>query len=151
MRQIKTIFIPFCYTCHMIILSLIIILNSIGAAISLYILRQKTTKQKLVCIIGKDCNEVVTSKYASFFGIPNELMGLGYYVFFVTISLLIQTHITTLFSIPLSEVRMLAAFGSLLFSLYLTYLQLFVLKKFCEYCLAINIVNLLLFLLLFLS
>lgn len=127
---------------------LILILALAGLAVSFHINRKKRKKEKLVCFIGQDCDKVINSRYAETFGIDNQLLGMVYYsgiaIFAATTvgGLAWPVFIFTLFK--------LATIGSALFSFYLIYIQAFVLKEWCEWCLVSAVLSILIFLINFL-
>jgi Predicted membrane protein len=86
----------------------------------------------LVCSVGS-CETVQTSKWATFLGFPVGAWGVGYYIAVFVIS-------TAGLSAALSEnstvSRVLVGmtgFG-MLFSIWLTYLELFVIHAICQWC-----------------
>ena len=121
-------------------------LSILGFAISWWIWYKKGRKQKLVCVIGEDCDKVIRSKYAVTFGIENTILGMLYYVFVFVVSL---GHIYAPAFVVLSSVfliKIIISGAAALFSVYLVYIQLAVLKEWCEYCLASAAVTLAIFL-----
>ena len=121
----------------------LIILSLIGFLISFYIFYTKKNDKKMYCIVGENCDEVVKSKYGKTFGIENTMPGMLYYgfVFFYGIASLTNQNIFKGTIIYYSIV--IAGIGSVLFSIYLTAVQAFVLKKWCEYCIVSSISSLL--------
>ncbi len=101
-------------------------LSFIGLAISLYLLYGQKADKKLVCLIGHDCDEVVKSAYGKTFGFENTIIGVVYYGGMLIVSL---------FSLPLPSL-LLAIPAALagIFSVYLIYVQAFVMRKWCDYC-----------------
>lgn len=105
----------------------------IGFVIAAYIRHKKRSNEHLVCHIGSDCSAVVHSDFSKFFGIPVELLGMGYY------ALTALGHATfiafpgflpdwsPLFLLSLSLI-------GFLFSAYLIFIQAFVLKQWCTWC-----------------
>ena len=86
----------------------------------------------LVCAVGS-CETVQTSKWATFLGFPVGGWGVAYYVAVLAVSL-------AGLSPALSERRAVSqilvamtGFG-VLFSLWLTYLELFVIHAVCQWC-----------------
>ena len=86
----------------------------------------------LVCAVGS-CETVQTSKWATFLGFPVGGWGVAYYVAVFALSI-------TGLSAALSESRGVSlllvgmtGFG-VLFSLWLTYLELFVIHAICQWC-----------------
>ncbi len=123
---------------------LLLALALLGFLVSLFIFFKRKYKEKLVCILGKDCGKVLYSKFSRQFGISNEIVGLFYYTA-VFISTLILIAIPTLVTIPVLWTQAIGIGLAALFSIYLIFLQLFVIKELCEYCLIVNIINILLF------
>lgn len=114
---------------------LITILAILGFFLSLHIYRKISRKEKIVCVIGKDCDKVLKSKFGKTFGIDNTLLGMAYYVvvFILAFGILI---FPTILDINLFNTAFLVLLtGAAAFSLYLTIIQLFILKELCEYCL----------------
>jgi len=124
---------------------LTLILAFVGFILAYYIWKKKSGKEKLVCIIGKDCDKVIGSKYARTLGIDNTILGTVYFAFVFILSLI---YLVFPFA---SEINFLSI-GSLiitgaaaLFSFYLAIVQVFILKELCEYCLASSFLSVLIF------
>lgn len=104
--------------------------------------RYVNTGKKMYCLMGEDCSLVVGSKYGRHFGIKNELTGIAYYLSIVAygvLSYFIQIpNILTNFILVISTI-------SVIFSFYLLFLQAFVLKKFCSWCLIAILINIVIF------
>lgn len=86
----------------------------------------------LACAVGS-CETVQTSKWATFLGFPVAMWGVGYYVAVLVIS------IAGLMP-PLADRRNVSQLlvgitgVGMLFSLWLTYLELFVIDAICQWC-----------------
>ena len=121
----------------------LIILSIIGFAVSFYIYYSKKYNKHMYCIIGKDCDAVVYSKYGKTFGIENTIPGMLYYVliFIYGIAIISNRNIFKDNTIYYSIVG--ASIASVLFSVYLAGVQAFVLKKWCEYCIISSISSIL--------
>ena len=125
------------------------ILALVGLADTLYLLYKKLKHEKLVCFFEDHCNNVSKSKYGYFFGFPNEFLGVGFYLFVLSSFVLSLFGITTILGIPLFSLLLLAVILASLASLYLLFVQAFILKEWCEWCVLSAFVNfLILFLLL---
>jgi uncharacterized membrane protein len=86
----------------------------------------------LACAVGS-CETVQTSRWAVFLGFPVGGWGVGYYIVVLALGLAGLTP-RLADSVPLSRVLVgLTTFG-LLFSLWLTYLELFVIHAICMWC-----------------
>ena len=128
----------------------LIILSVIGFAASFYIYHSKKYNKTLYCPIGKDCDAVVKSKYGKTFGVENTVPGMLYHVliFIYGIDMILNRNIFKYNIIYYSLV--IASIGSVLFSVYLTAVQAFVLKKWCEYCIVSSIASVLILIILIL-
>lgn len=102
----------------------------VGLADAIYLTVQHVTGQSVRCTIVSGCSEVLSSSYASFNGIPLALIGAVAY--FTVFSLAILAA----FGYPFVR-RLLAVMVGLMFltTLWLLYLQAFVIGHFCQFCL----------------
>jgi len=126
----------------------LIILSVIGFAVSFYIYYSKKHDKHLYCVIGHDCDIVVHSKYGKTFGIENTIPGMFYFLiiffygFFIVLNRnIFKESIIYYFIVGIS-------LASVLFSIYLVFVQAFVLKKWCDYCVISTIVSLLILIIL---
>lgn len=90
-----------------------------------------------------DCGQVLRSQYAVVFGIPLALLGFIFYFLETYIALFVfitNKRAGKLFLLLLS-------LGGFLFSLYLVFLQLFVIKAICLYCMGSALLSTLFFVL----
>lgn len=111
-----------------IIFSLIAI-ASIGMIDAVY-LTVKHYEGSIDCSIISGCQEVLGSSYSEFMGIPLALMGVAYYLSIIFLSLL---FIDSENKYALLGLKYIPSFG-FLFSLWLVYLQIFVIGSICQYC-----------------
>jgi uncharacterized membrane protein len=106
------------------------LLSLVGLADALYLTIEHVTGQSVRCTIVSGCSEVLSSPYAVMAGIP--LAAIGAAAYFTVFSL----AILTLFGYPkvgmLLTALVITMFGV---SLWLIYLQAFVIREFCQYCL----------------
>ena len=109
---------------------LIALLSLVGLGDAIYLTVQDLTGQNLRCTIISGCSEVLGSKYAHLGSIPLATVGAAAY--FAVFSLAILAVFGYSFVRPL-----LAVLVGLMFltSLWLFYLQAFVIHHFCQYCL----------------
>ena len=86
------------------------------------------------CTCAGGCETVNTSPYSTIAGIPIALIGLGAYLVIGALAF------ASTRDWPISEPAPLAVFGlsliGVLYSLYLTYLELFVIRAICPWCVA---------------
>lgn len=121
---------------------IILVLAFLGIADSWYLAQSAMTGAPLVCDIGSldGCNTVAQSEYSRVFGIPLALYGVGFYGFIFVLGAFLLTNNVRRFylgAVALSGAGVVA-------SLYFLYLQLFVIKATCIYCLASLVISVLL-------
>lgn len=108
---------------------IIIVLSVLGLAISAYLtFLYLNNKNVAFCVTGSDCDVVRESIYAKFLGIPVSVVGIVGYsgiILFSLISLTKKSKWLLLYILSL---------GGFAFSVYLTYLELFVIKAICSFC-----------------
>lgn len=115
-----------------------------GTLLTFYIWARKRRGEKLICLLGDNCNEVVYSQYSVTLGIKNEVLGLAYYAFIAfaaSVFLVMPERVDSWMQVGLLLVTGCAA----AFSLYLTAIQGFVIRKWCEWCLISTLLSLLIF------
>ncbi|PKL36474.1 hypothetical protein CVV38_01035 [Candidatus Peregrinibacteria bacterium HGW-Peregrinibacteria-1] len=93
------------------------------------------------CNIFSGCDVVTTSEYSEVFGVPLALFGAGYYL---AVFLLAVFYLDRKKLIALNLIRLATVFGFLM-SIWLVYLQIFVIGAICEYCMLSAISSTLLF------
>ena len=112
--------------------ALLFTLSAIGISETSYLLQKRRAQEKPHCVIGGECHKVLESKYNNILGIPNEVLGL---LFYVAISVL--TSLLVIGVGPLVLWRALSRIFILsgaLFSLVLTYIQWRIIKVWCFWC-----------------
>ena len=105
-------------------------ISLVGLGDAIYLTIQDLTGQNLRCTIITGCAEVLGSKYAHVGPLP--LASLGAAAYFTFFSLAILAVFDYSFARPLIAVLVAIMF---LTTLWLTYLQAFVIHHFCQYCL----------------
>jgi uncharacterized membrane protein len=108
---------------------LIIILSVLGMAIMAYLTYLKFTSGKSsFCDIGEglSCSAVNQSVYSTFLGIPVAILG---FIYFAAVSGIIFNGVTGAYPLIL-----IMTAASLVFSLYLSYAEVFLLKTVCVLC-----------------
>ncbi|HEU4507381.1 MAG TPA: vitamin K epoxide reductase family protein [Pyrinomonadaceae bacterium] len=106
------------------------ILSLIGLADALYLTIQHVTGNSLQCTIISGCSEVLSSRYAEVAGVP--LAAIGAAAYFSVFSLATLAAFGYRIAGTLLTILVAAMF---LVSLWLIYLQAFVIRQFCQYCL----------------
>jgi|SRR3989344_544084 len=82
------------------------------------------------CAFFQGCDVVTTSEYAAIFGISIALLGAIYYLSLLILSIIYLDTKNPRFI----KIGAVIAGGGFLFSLWLIYLQIFVLNALCLYC-----------------
>ena len=112
-----------------------------GFCVSVNIYDTKQSGKQLVCPTGSDCNAVVNSRYAKFFGISLEKWGMAYFAF-ITLAYLAMIFSGDLFTSNMITVVVLLSVVAGLFSSYLLFIQAFVLNKWCMWCILTAMISL---------
>ncbi|MDQ3585463.1 MAG: vitamin K epoxide reductase family protein [Acidobacteriota bacterium] len=110
-----------------------------GLADALYLTVEHLTGRSVRCIVTTGCSEVLSSAYATIGGVP--LAAFGAAAYFTAFSL------ATLAAFDYASARAplaLLVAVMFVFSLWLLYVQAFVLHAFCQYCLLSALVTTLL-------
>ena len=114
--------------------TILIIFGAIGFMVSAYILYSKKFDKPLYCPIGENCDNVVKSKYGKTFGIDNTIPGMGFYLLIIIYGIMLLLNRNLFKETVIHYVIVGISVGSVLFSLYLVYVQKFILKEWCIYC-----------------
>jgi uncharacterized membrane protein len=115
------------------------LLGLLGLADALYLTINHLTGQTARCTVTGGCNEVLGSAYATIGGVPVAALGaLAYFTVFSLATL-------ALFGYRLAGRLLAMLVGLMLLStLWLLFVQAFILHKYCEYCLFSAAITLLL-------
>jgi uncharacterized membrane protein len=106
-------------------------LAGLGFLVALYLAITKLlTAPALFCAPGGGCDIVQSSKWATFFGVPTAAWGALVYAGIVALALVGFTASRWLFTF-------LLVVAAAAFSAYLTWIELFVLKAICPYCVVV--------------
>ena len=106
------------------------IVSLLGLADAIYLTVQHLTGESVRCTIVSGCSEVLSSKYAVVAGVPLALVGAAAYfsVFSLATLAAFGYRIAGMLLTPLVLLMFL-------FSLWLIYLQGFVIGAWCQFCL----------------
>jgi uncharacterized membrane protein len=106
------------------------LLSLLGLADALYLTVEHVTGQSVKCTIISGCSEVLSSPYAVVAGIP--LAALGAAAYFTVFSLATLAA----FGYRAAGTLLTPVIAAMFFvSIWLIYLQAFVIREFCQYCL----------------
>lgn len=116
-----------------------------GIFLALYLLLYKLGMiGALTCSVGS-CETVNTSKWATFLGLPVAGWGVGFYVGTFVLAM-VSTQERFADSRAASAALVAVTGSGLLFSAYLTWLELFVIKAICQWCVVSAVMVLFMFL-----
>jgi uncharacterized membrane protein len=122
------------------------LLSLFGLADAIYLTIEHITGQGVRCTIVAGCSEVLSSSYAVMFGVPLAAIGAGAYFGVFSLATLAAFGYRTA-----GLLLTLLVSGMFLVSLWLIYLQAFVIKAFCQFCLFSAAVTILLTVLVFIN
>lgn len=106
------------------------VLSLLGLADALYLTIEHLTGQTVRCTILSGCSEVLSSQYAVVAGMP--LAAVGAAAYFTVFSL----AVLALFGYRIAGMILTPVVIAMFFvSVWLFYLQAFVIHQFCQYCL----------------
>ena len=122
------------------------LLALLGLVDALYLTIEHVTGQSVRCTIVSGCSAVLSSPYAVVAGIP--LAAIGAAAYFSVFSL----AILTLFGYRQAGTLLTAlVIAMVLVSVWLMYLQAFVIREFCQYCLLSALITTTLLVVVFIS
>ncbi|GIW66986.1 MAG: hypothetical protein KatS3mg095_0884 [Candidatus Parcubacteria bacterium] len=118
--------------------NLVFILSLVGFLVSSYLFYIGVKNNSPFCLPNAGCDFVIKSEYSKFLGLPVALWGVFYFG-----SILLLNYLE-----KYKNLLKIVSFLGFLFALYLIYIQAFVLKSFCVYCLIADTMAIIIFLLL---
>jgi uncharacterized membrane protein len=106
------------------------LVSLVGLGDAIYLTVEHLSGRSVRCTITSGCSEVLSSEYATVRGIPLAMIGAAAY--FTVFSLAVLAAYSYRWA-----ARLLTVIVSLMFltTLWLIYLQAFVIKHFCQFCL----------------
>ena len=120
-----------------------LIVSAFGFADATYLTTQHYLGLPVACSILEGCEQVTTSPYSLIFGIPVALLGS---IFYFTVLILSVLYLDSKKIKFLNFIAVITPFGFLA-SLYFVYLQIFVIKAICLWCMGSALTTTLLFIL----
>lgn len=121
---------------------IIFIFSMLGLAVASFLFFEYSFNGPILCPTGQGCDIVRASSYSHIFGIPIPLLGIAYYLTLAVLSV-VHSH-----QLPHKVIHKLQLFGSAAavgFGVYLTYLEAFVIKAFCFWCVLSFIISVVIF------
>lgn len=116
---------------------IIVLFSVLGLAVSLYLVLTKALGITVPCSFTGGCETVLSSKYSSLFGVPLAVLGVVFFSGSVFFSLLANHY---------DSVRKFLTYYlglGALFSLGFLFIQFFVIKQICQYCLVTDLIAIL--------
>lgn len=110
--------------------ALLLILALLGLMVSGYLLVVYVSGAQIVCGMGHGCDDVRASAYAWILGLPVPAYGVAYYFALGILAVLWSARNALSLRWPLA---MLTAVGFVA-SMWLTYLEAFVIEAWCQWC-----------------
>jgi uncharacterized membrane protein len=116
-----------------------VVLSGLGVFISGYLVTKRFTGGSLACTRWAQCDVVSNSVYSQLYGVPVAVIGLAGYLLLLALALaaLWTEGRTQWQTLLLSFVLSLGGVG---FSIYLTYLEIYVIEALCAWCVASAVV-----------
>lgn len=113
-----------------------ILMAIVGMGVSLYLSYVKLSDADVICATSGliDCHSVQHSKYAAIAGIPIALLGIGAYGSILAL-LAFDKRISLFENFGTEFLFVITLFG-FLYSIFLMYVEGFILKKWCMWCVA---------------
>lgn len=108
----------------------VVVLSLVGLADAIYLTIEHITGESVRCTIIAGCSEVLSSSYAVIGGVPVAMIGA--FAYFIVFSLAILFLFGYKFTRP--PLLILVA-GMFIATLWFVYLQAFVIRAFCQFCL----------------
>jgi len=107
--------------------------SGIGLADSIYLTILKVTNNQTMCLKGLgDCWSVNLSPYSEIYGIPVSIFGALAYILLLV--LLIPNTLPWISPVIKNQLAFGVTFAGFIYSIYLTYLEIAVIKAVCPFC-----------------
>jgi uncharacterized membrane protein len=123
------------------LLNIILFLIVINALVSFYLYLSELENQPIICVPNSSCIKVLKSEYSQIYGMSISLLGFIYFIFLFLLTLVAFVNKDFI------SAGVIFSFLGFIFSIYLIYLQFNVIKDYCVYCLIVDSVTIVIFLL----
>lgn len=120
-------------------------LAALGLLVSIYMTIYKLTDNNAMCLGSGDCATVNDSIYSEIFGIPVALVGVGGYLAILSVLLLERYGNNRFFQQNGLTVVFALGVGGFGFTLYLVYVEAFLIHAWCPFCVVSQITMTILF------
>lgn len=124
---------------------LVFIFSLLGLAVASFLFYEyNIASGSIICPTGNGCEIVRASPYSSFLGVSIPFLGIIYYLMMAIFSVIHSYKSSARF---LNLIKLLFSIAAVSFGLYLTYLEAFVIRAFCFWCVISFIISLIVLLL----
>jgi uncharacterized membrane protein len=120
-------------------------LSVLGLLVSIYMTIYKLTHNDVMCIGNGGCSVVNNSSYSAIYGIPVALVGVGGYLSILAVLLLEKRNPTGFLRDNATMILFGITLMGFLFTLYLVYVEVVLLKALCPFCVTSQITMTLIF------
>lgn len=122
---------------------LVFVLSLLGLGVAAFLFYEYTFSATVYCLVGTGCDVVRNSPYATFLGISIPIFGIFYYLTMAILAIIRSHNLSKkiYFKLQLWATVLAVAFG-----VYLTYLEFFVIKAVCFWCVLSFIISILILL-----
>ncbi|MBU1000847.1 vitamin K epoxide reductase family protein [Patescibacteria group bacterium] len=110
---------------------LIFVLSLFGLFVSSFLFYEYNLQGSVICPIGTGCDAVRISSYSGFLGISIPFLGI---LFYFAMAILSVIHVQKTFSNLLLQLKLVISLCGVGFGVYLTFLEIFVIKAICFWC-----------------
>ncbi len=110
---------------------LIFIFSLLGWGVSAFLLYEYSLSGPVVCPLGNGCDLVRSSIYSHFLGISLPVLGIAFYL---TMGVLSVIRSQKMADNILPILQLLISIIGVGFGIYLTYLEAFVIRAYCFWC-----------------
>lgn len=117
---------------------LIFLLSLLGLVVASFLFYEYSLSGPILCPTGVGCDIVRASPYSKFFGISIPILGIIFYLVMAAFSVV---HSHDLPKKLVRQLQLLVAVTGVIFGSYLTYLEAFVIKAFCFWCVTSFIIS----------
>jgi uncharacterized membrane protein len=128
---------------------IILVTALVGLVDALYLLAHRISGEPIACGLTGGCNIVAASPHSVIFGIPLSLLGVVFYFGIIVLVTLRTFPLRAWIDTHCSYVSLLKIYAciGLCSSIYFTYLQAFVIRAWCQYCILSAFTTLIIFML----
>lgn len=127
---------------------LIFVFSLFGLGVSAFLLYEYSLSGPVICPLGGGCDIVRASPYSQILGISLPILGIIFYLMMVILSI---TRSQKLTSKVLLNLKLFISVVGVGFGIYLTFLEAFVIKAYCFWCVLSFIISIIILALVFLS